>query len=149
MDVAPHAAISLAVEQAKSGRASYRFAGLVNAVLRKASANGAGIVAQQDAGRLNTPQWLFERWAAHYGDAGARSIAAAHLEEPQLDLSVKDAPADWAARLSGTLLPWGTVRLSLKGRIEDIEGYAEGPGGFRTRRQPYPRSFWAMFAASV
>ena len=53
-------------------------------------------------------------------------IAAAHLVEPALDLSIKaDAPG-WAARLGGELLPWGTVRLQAKGRIEDIEGYAEG-----------------------
>jgi 16S rRNA (cytosine967-C5)-methyltransferase len=40
---------------------------------------------------------------------------------------VKSDAAGWAARLGGELLPWGTVRLShQKGRIEDIEGYAEG-----------------------
>jgi 16S rRNA (cytosine967-C5)-methyltransferase len=126
MEVAPHAAISLAVEQAKAFRA-HRYAGLINAVLRKVSANAAAILAEQDAPALNTPAWLFARWEAHYGTDTARLIAAAHLEEPALDLSVKSDAAGWATRLGGELLPWGTVRLKHhKGRIEDIEGYAEG-----------------------
>src|SRR5208282_1763435 len=53
-------------------------------------------------------------------------IAAAHLEEPALDLSVKADTEGWAVRLGGAALPWGTVRLAHKGRIEDIEGYGEG-----------------------
>jgi 16S rRNA (cytosine967-C5)-methyltransferase len=126
MDVAPHAAISLAVEQAKGSRMARRYAGLVNAVLRKVSANATAIIAEQDAARLNVPAWLFARWAAHYGEESARSIAAAHLEEPALDLSVKADARGWASRLGGTLLPSGTVRLAVRGRIEDIEGYAEG-----------------------
>jgi 16S rRNA (cytosine967-C5)-methyltransferase len=126
MEVAPHAAISLAVEQAKASRGAQRLSGLINAVLRKVSADAAAIVAQQDAARLNTPAWLFGRWVRHYGEETARRIAAAHLEEPALDLSIKTDAPGWAARLGGELLPWGTVRLQAKGRIEDIEGYADG-----------------------
>ncbi len=125
LDVAPHAAISLAVEQAKTSRAN-RYAGLINAVLRRVAAQGAAILAEQDAARLNTPDWLYERWASHYGADVAAKIAAAHMEEPPLDLTIKADAAAWAERLSGTVLPWGSVRLSTKGRIEDIEGYDEG-----------------------
>lgn len=125
MQVAPHAAIGLAVEQAKGSRA-HRYAGLVNAVLRKVSTQAAAILGEQDAATLNTPAWLFSRWAAHHGEETARKIAAAHLEEPALDLSVKAEADAWAARLGGAVLPWGTVRLAAKGRIEDIEGYDEG-----------------------
>ena len=126
MEVAPHAAISLAVDQAKASRGSHRYAGLINAVLRKVSANAVAILAEQDAGKLNTPAWAFDRWTRHYGEETARKIAAAHMEEPALDLSVKADAADWAARLGGELLPSGTLRLTHKGRIEEIEGYAEG-----------------------
>ncbi len=126
MDVAPHAAIGLAVEQAKSTRASCHFAGLINAVLRRVSANKATILAEQDASKLNTPEWLWRRWVRHYGEETASRIAAAHVDEPLLDLSVKTDAAGWAERLSGSLLPWGTVRVSAKGRIEEIEGYADG-----------------------
>ncbi len=126
MEVAPHAAISLAVDQAKGARSAQRYAGLINAVLRKVSVNAAAIIPQQDAAVLNTPAWLFRRWAAHYGEETARQIAEAHVGEPALDLSVKTGAAGWAERLGGAVLPWGSVRLSIKGRIEDIEGYAEG-----------------------
>ena len=126
MDVAPHAAIGLAVEQAKGVRAARHLAGLVNAVLRRVSANKAAILAEQEASRLNTPEWLRWRWVRHYGEETASRIASAHLEEPPLDLSVKADVAAWAERLSGSLLPWGTIRLPAKGRIEDLEGYAEG-----------------------
>ena len=126
MEVAPHAAISLAVEQAKGSRAAHRHAGLVNAILRKVSAHAAAIAGRQDAAALNTPAWLFARWTSHYGEDTARKIAMAHLEEPALDLSVKRDAEGWAARLGGVALPWGTLRLSHKGRIEDIEGYAAG-----------------------
>ncbi len=126
MEVAPHAAIGLAVEEAKGTRAARHLAGLVNAVLRRVSANRAVILAEQDASKLNTPEWLWRRWVRHYGEGTASRIAAAHLEEPPLDLSVKTDAAGWAERLSGSLLPWGTVRVSAKGRIEDIEGYADG-----------------------
>jgi 16S rRNA (cytosine967-C5)-methyltransferase len=126
MEVAPHAAIGLAVEQAKATRAARHLSGLVNAVLRRVNATKAAILAEQDASKLNTPAWLWQRWVRHYGESTASRIAAAHLEEPLLDLSVKANAAAWAERLSGSLLPWGTVRLSAKGRIEDIEGYDEG-----------------------
>jgi len=126
MEVAPHAAIGLAVEQTKSSHPCRPYSGLVNAVLRKINSNAAAIVDQQDAAEINTPPWLFTRWTKHYGIEIARKIAAVHLEEPSLDLSVKGDPQFWASRLSGTVLPWGTVRLSAKGRIEDIDGYAEG-----------------------
>jgi 16S rRNA (cytosine967-C5)-methyltransferase len=126
MDVAPHAAISLAVDQAKLSRATFRYAGLINAVLRKVSTEASAQVASQDAAKLNTPAWLLGRWAGHYGEEAARKIAAAHLEEPALDLSVKADAAGWAARLGGAVLPSGSVRLSHKGRVEEIEGYAEG-----------------------
>jgi 16S rRNA (cytosine967-C5)-methyltransferase len=126
MDVAPHAAIGLAVEQAKTSRHANRFASLVNAVLRRVNEKYAAIVSGQDAGVLNTPPWLYRRWAARYGEETASRIALAHIGEPPLDLSVKADTTRWAERLSGTLLPWGTVRLFVKGRIEDIEGYDEG-----------------------
>ncbi len=126
MDVAPHAAIGLAVEQAKRTRDGGHFAGLLNAVLRRVSGQKAPILASQDPAKLNTPEWLWRRWVQHYGEETAARIAAAHLAEPQLDLSVKADAAAWAARLSGSALPWGTVRLPAKGRIEDIGGYGDG-----------------------
>ena len=122
----PHAAISLAVDQARADPGARRFDRLVNAVLRRVAAEGAARLAKLDPIKLNIPDWLWARWEATYGPEMTRAIATASLSEPALDLSVKsDAPL-WAARLGGIVLPTGSVRLNAHGRIADLEGYAEG-----------------------
>ena len=126
MDTPAHAVINIAVDQARRDRGARRFAALVNAVLRRVAAANAGIIADQDAARLNTPDWLWDRWAAHYGEDAARAIAAQHMLEPPLDLSVKSDPDGWAHRLGGVALPTGSVRLAGRGRIEAIDGFGEG-----------------------
>ena len=45
---------------------------------------------QLDTLMLDTPDWLMERWIAHYGEPTARAIALAHRHEPALDLTVKN-----------------------------------------------------------
>lgn len=122
----PHAAINIAVEQARRRAGTRRFAKLVNAVLRRITREGAELVASQDAPRLNTPDWLWQRWIAAYGEEVARAIATQHLQEPPLDLSVKSDPKGWAERLGGIALATGTVRLVHKGRVEEMEGYPAG-----------------------
>jgi len=126
MDTPGHAVINIAVDQARRDRGARRFAALVNAVLRRVAAASSEILAEQDAARLNTPDWLWDRWAANYGDDAARAIAAQHMLEPPLDLSVKADPEGWAHRLGGVALPTGSVRLAGRGRIEALEGYSEG-----------------------
>jgi len=126
LDTPAHAAINIAVEQTRRDRYARRYASLVNAVLRRVASSRDAILAEQDAVRLNTPQWLWERWGSHYGEATARAITAQHLLEPPLDLTVKSQPDEWAARLGGIVLPTGTVRLHTGGRIEALEGFAQG-----------------------
>ncbi len=129
MRIPAHAAIDLAVRLACSDRNARHFSGLVNAVLRKIAMAGDDLLQSQNAARLNTPDWLMQRWCETYGDDVALRIGDAHLVEPPLDLSVKiqsDAER-WAAVLAGSLLPNGTIRLQERsGRIEDLPGYDEG-----------------------
>jgi 16S rRNA (cytosine967-C5)-methyltransferase len=126
----PHAVVDTAVELAQRDRGAHRFAKLANAVLRRVGERGAGLLADQDGVRLNTPDWLWQRWAAHYGAETARRIAEASLQEAPLDLTLKpgtEAEAQaWAEKLGGTLLPTGTVRVTAHGRIEDLPGFADG-----------------------
>jgi 16S rRNA (cytosine967-C5)-methyltransferase len=122
----PHAAVGLAVEQARRDRLARRYDRLVNALLRRTTREGADVLAHCDAARLDVPTWLFERWTKAYGEADARRIAEASLAEAALDLSVKGEPAPWAQRLGGIVLPTGSVRLKAGGRIEELAGYAEG-----------------------
>jgi 16S rRNA (cytosine967-C5)-methyltransferase len=124
-----HAVVDLAVETARQDRGAHRFAKLVNAVLRRVAERGTGLLAGQDAVRLNTPDWLWQRWSAAYGLDTARRIAEASLREAPLDLTVKPGEGNaqaWAERLGGKVLPMGSVRLAAHGRVEDLPGYAEG-----------------------
>ncbi len=126
MDVADHAAVALAVDLVAADRGSAPFKGVANAVLRRVASEKDAILADQDPGTLNTPEWLRRRWADTYGEETARAIAASHLVEPSLDLTVKSDPEGWAARLGGRVLPTGSVRVPSSGAVEKLDGYDEG-----------------------
>ncbi|MFI5408132.1 RsmB/NOP family class I SAM-dependent RNA methyltransferase [Kaistia sp. UC242_56] len=126
MDVPDHAAVSIAVETAEADRDARHFKGLVNAVLRRLTEQRDAILASQDEVRLNVPDWLYERWVKDYGAETTQAIAAAHLLEPSLDLSVKSDPEGWAEKLGGIVLPTGSVRLIAHGPIDALPGFAEG-----------------------
>jgi len=126
LETQPHAAIDLSVRLCQRDRRAKRFDKLTNAVLRRVADRGAAIIAEQDAERLNTPDWLWQRWTNFYGEEAAQAIAYAHLGEAPLDLTVKSEPGAWAERLGGVMLPTGTVRIKHKGRIESIEGFETG-----------------------
>jgi 16S rRNA (cytosine967-C5)-methyltransferase len=121
----PHAAVATSVDLAHSrGYLSHK--GLVNAVLRRLSVEGTERVAMQDAARLNTPNWLWRSWSCSYGEETARAIAAAHLKEAPLDLTLREDAESWCSKLQGTLLPTGTLRRAAGGSVTALPGYAEG-----------------------
>lgn len=126
LETPPHAAISLAVDQARRDRHARHFDRLVNAVLRRVAKDGPKVLEGIDGARVNIPDWLFSRWVKTYGKVLARSIAEASLHEAPLDLSVKADAEIWAERLGGNVLPTGSVRLAAGGRIEELAGYEEG-----------------------
>ncbi len=126
MNVPPHAAIDLAVRLAQWDPRAKRYDKLVNAVLRRVSEKGAGIAATLDPARVNTPDWLWERWVRAWGEDKTAAIAEAQLIEPPLDLTVKDDADMWAEKLGGRVLPTGSVRLIPRGRVEELEGFSEG-----------------------
>jgi len=126
MDVPDHAAVDLSVRLVQSDRRAAKYAGLVNAVLRRCAREGAGIVDEVKAETLDIPPWLLKRWTAHYGEATAKAMAHAILHEPSLDLTVKSDPAQWATRLHGEQLPTGTVRTLLQGSVTMLPGFSEG-----------------------
>ena len=117
-----HAAVgeTVALVSGLGGLAGYK--GLVNAVLRRLDRERP----QTDPGR-NTPDWLLESWNGAYGSATARAIAAQHLLEAPLDLSVKEDPETWARHLGAELLPTGSLRIAEpSGPVEDLPGFAQG-----------------------
>lgn len=120
-----HAAVDTAVDlAARHGAEPYK--GLINAVLRRIGREGAELAEKQDAGRLNTPDWLWLAWRQAYGTARTRAIVDAHLHEAPLDITVKRDPALWAERLEARLLPTGTLRRASGGTITELPGFAEG-----------------------
>jgi 16S rRNA (cytosine967-C5)-methyltransferase len=126
LDVPDYAAVDTAIDKLRADPRSDRYVRLANAVLRAIARDREAILAVADPLADNTPEWLAGRWRSAYGEDAARAIAAAHLAEPPLDLSVKSDPEGWAARLGGVALPSGTVRLPPGGSVPDLAGFAEG-----------------------
>jgi 16S rRNA (cytosine967-C5)-methyltransferase len=125
LETPAHAAVDTAVELAVA-RGQAHAKGMVNAVLRRVAQEGAAVLAAQDAGRLNTPDWLWLAWRTAYGTARTRAIVEAHLAEPPLDISVKADAAGWAGRLDARLLPTGSLRRPAGGMISELPGFADG-----------------------
>ena len=128
LETPAHAAVASTVALAQGQRlAPYR--GLVNAVLRRA-AREHGAIADLDAPRLNTPDWLWQSWCSAYGEARCRAIAETHLSEPPLDLSlVSDVPervTELCAALDARRLPAGNLRLRGAGDVTRLTGYEAG-----------------------
>jgi 16S rRNA (cytosine967-C5)-methyltransferase len=116
----PHAAVDTTVRLLSGKLAGFK--GLANAVLRKVERVPDGT----DAARVNTPDWLWQSWADAYGAETAAAIAAAHLEEPPLDISVANHGAEWAGKLEAELLPTGSLRRPVGGDPAALPGFAEG-----------------------
>ncbi len=125
----PHAAVATAVELAQArGHGPHK--ALINAVLRRFVREGAALVKGQDAARINTPDWLWNAWAAAYGEPTCRNIAEAHLSEAPLDISVKrGTPEDktaWAEKLNAGVLPTGSLRRDAGGMVSALPGFEDG-----------------------
>ena len=126
MEVPDHAAVDLSVRLVQSDRRAAKYAGLVNAVLRRCAREGQPLIDEVKSETLDLPPWLLARWIAHYGEAVARDIAVAIGHEPSLDITVKSDAAQWATRLHGQTLPTGSVRTLLQGSVTMLPGFAEG-----------------------
>ncbi|WP_096702011.1 transcription antitermination factor NusB [Magnetospirillum sp. 15-1] len=124
LDVAPHAAISTTVDLVKGGSQA-GFAKLLNAVLRRLDREGRELVAAQDAPLLNTPEWLWRSWCRAYGEEIAHAIAAAHLMEAPVDITVAADPRGWAEKLEAEILPTGSLRRAAGGSIAALPGFSE------------------------
>jgi 16S rRNA (cytosine967-C5)-methyltransferase len=126
LDVPDRAAVDLAVEQAGADPRSRRFAGLVNAVLRRISREREALLVSAGSAADAVPGWFRARLDAAYGPARS-DILAMLAEPPTIDLTVKADSERWAERLGGIVLPTGSVRLvDPEGAVSALAGYAEG-----------------------
>ncbi len=126
LDVPNHAAVDLSVRLVQADRRAGRYAGLVNAVLRRIAQAGGERLAGTDTLALDVPDWLLRRWTTTYGHDTARAIAHATSQEPALDLTVKADPSHWAERLRGRVLPTGSVRVIPHGPVTLMPGFEQG-----------------------
>ncbi|MEZ6029824.1 MAG: transcription antitermination factor NusB [Hyphomonadaceae bacterium] len=126
LNVAEHAAVSATVEAAAKWDAARRGGGLINAVLRRAAREAEAFVSAPV--EAVWPDWLAAKLKSALGPARAEALAQLQLEEPSVDLTVRDAAdaVDWADRLGGELLPNGSIRLASAAGLADLPGYAEG-----------------------
>jgi 16S rRNA (cytosine967-C5)-methyltransferase len=116
-----HAAVDAANRLAAIDKKAVHFKPLINAVLRKVAANAD--LAALDVARLATPDWLWQRWAAQYGEETAGKIAAAHLNEAPLHITLRrpDAVHPDSESLFGP-----SRRVKAEGRVEELPGFASG-----------------------
>lgn len=124
----PHAAVDMAVRLAKSNKTTARLSGLINAVGRRLSEQGAEIVANQNATEMALPDWLSRRLTKDWGAQVTRDIATAHLLPAPHDLSLTN-PGDakpLAQELNARILETGGLRLLDRPQISALPGYAQG-----------------------
>jgi 16S rRNA (cytosine967-C5)-methyltransferase len=122
LKVPPHAAVDAANNLAAADSKAVHFKSLINAVLRRIGREGDAVRAGLDTARLNTPDWLWERWSAQHGEDIARAVAEAHGKEAPLDICLKQ---------SGALCPESEAlferarRVTEDGRVEGLAGFAD------------------------
>ena len=125
LETPAHAAVSETTDLASGKNKTYR--GLTNAVLRRIAETGPELLEDQNAARLNTPEWLWQSWRKSYGNETALAIAEAHQLEPPLDISLlKGNPTDWPKKLEAKLLPTGSLRRTISAAVPHLAGFADG-----------------------
>ena len=115
-----------AMVQLVSGHKRYgKMKGLTNAVLRKVAASGPDAWDALRAPRM--PKWLRSPLAQAWGNEAMGAMELAHFAGAPLDLTPRDGNAEaLAARVGGTILPTGSVRVADAGQVSVMDGYAEG-----------------------
>ncbi len=121
MNIPDYAAVHVSVDVAVR-MGFVRQKGLVNAILRRLTREGAAWIADQDMARLCTPAWLFTSLEKAYGTDIARGVMSASLSEAGTDITIKNsADAAVYAEKLGAVPLWGSTL-----RMIDPSGSPEG-----------------------
>lgn len=144
LQMPPHAAVNTSVELAAASGMAWQKS-LVNAVLRRIAQDGIGQTDARDAGRINTPDWLWQQWIQDYGVETALDMAAANMTESPVDFTVKQEPALWAERLAAQLLPSGSLRLPSAGFVPGLAGFDDGAWWVQNAAAALPVKFIAAY----
>lgn len=98
--------------------------GFVNAILHKICRDKETIAAAPKQPFF--PQTFTALLRRDYGKKTVAAIEKAAAAEAPLDLTVKEAPDQWAQKLEGKLMGNGTVRLYAAGNVSHLPGYGDG-----------------------
>lgn len=125
LETPPHAAVNTAVALAEAEGIAHQKP-LVNAVMRRLAEAGIDKLDARDAGRVNTPEWLWQTWLRDYGVETALDIAAANLNEAPVDFTVRGDARAWAEKLGAQYLPTGSLRMQAAGFVPGLPGFDDG-----------------------
>jgi 16S rRNA (cytosine967-C5)-methyltransferase len=126
LGVPQHAAVDAANRLAAGDARAVHFKPLINACLRRIAREGGDLIAHQDAERLNTPDWVWDRWCAQFGEETTRAMARVHASVPPLDLALKSSDVPASLKPVGELLPGDMLRIRDTRVVGSLPGYAEG-----------------------
>lgn len=131
-----HAAIESAVKLAAAADLSKQ-APAMEALLTVLVRLGRGWAERQDAGRINTPDWLLKIWIEDYDLRPAAQITEANMAPPPLDIMIKDEDSRnfWQSTFKATETGLGAMRCPAGKPLNEMQGYNEG-------------MWWAQSAAS-
>lgn len=129
LEMPAHAAVTLAVEDVGKSGETRKFKGLVNAVGRRMARDKHALLERAPATDL--PAWLSQRWTETYGRKRTAKIAAALLDQPAIDLTLKpNAPVetllDKLADQGARQIHRTSIRLQRPGAIAKLPGFDEG-----------------------
>lgn len=154
LDTKAHAVVDTCVElAADEGIAHHK--PFVNAVMRRLTREGFPHVGERDAGRINTPEWLWQQWLKDYGVEAALEIAAGNLGEAAVDFTIKAlhqsdiTPEQWAEKLGAVLLPTGSLRVENSGFVPALEGYDAGVWWVQSAAAALPAKLLSGFAGKT
>lgn len=124
-EMGDHSALFLAVEATRRDNRSQHLGKLMNAVLRRAQADRAELLALPETALF--PERLVDLWAAAYGASALPDLAAALLDGAPLDLTLRDEDPALIESLGAAPVAFDTVRIADRDRpVEALPGYVEG-----------------------
>ena len=99
-------------------------AGLANAVLRRIAAD-KDILLKHNRNEV-FPDSFLEILNNSYSKETISQLQTSALQEPALTISVKTNPQYWAEKFGGQWIEDNTITLPNSGKIQSLEGFAEG-----------------------
>ena len=142
-----HAVVNDLVSICGSTGQTRPYKGLINAVLRKAVADVSGKWDKSPVQMM--PKWLRNPLREAYGNGIVMAMETAHMRGAPVDLTVSADPQEWAEKLSGTVLPNGSVRLNDMGQISVLPGFEDGKWWVQDAAASWPASWLALQAGET